>query len=388
MTYIGPSADIYAYFCGLMDGNLRRFDTLENAAKYAQNRTQSSDSVEIFFIERAAVAANPKGVAALREAYGRSYSVLISKDISSSVHPDYIRLGFSDLISTNISKKEFRDKVQVINFVAQKLYSKVEKKDEDIKLFKLPLCIRLFDICFSLMAILILSPILIITALAIVLESPGKIIYKSKRVGSNYKVFDFLKFRSMYADADKRLKEFNSYNQYQSDETESSDLEDSKIAIDVENVEDSDLSNMLVGDDYVIDEKQYLREINEEQKNAFIKLENDPRITKVGHFIRKYSIDELPQLINVLKGDMSIVGNRPLPVYEAELLTSDADAVRFMAPAGITGLWQVEKRGSAGKLSAEERKQLDIKYAETYSFWLNIKIILRTFTAFIQKEDV
>lgn len=388
MTYIGPSADIYAYFCGLMDGNLRRFDTLENAAKYAQNRTQSSDSVEIFFIERAAVAANPKGVAALREAYGRSYSVLISKDISSSVHPDYIRLGFSDLISTNISKKEFRDKVQVINFVAQKLYSKVEKKDEDIKLFKLPLGIRLFDICFSLMAILILSPILIITALAIVLESPGKIIYKSKRVGSNYKVFDFLKFRSMYADADKRLKEFNSYNQYQSDEAESSDLEDSKIAIDVENVEDSDLSNMLVGDDYVIDEKQYLREINEEQKNAFIKLENDPRITKVGHFIRKYSIDELPQLINVLKGDMSIVGNRPLPVYEAELLTSDADAVRFMAPAGITGLWQVEKRGSAGKLSAEERKQLDIKYAETYSFWLNIKIILRTFTAFIQKEDV
>ena len=115
-------------------------------------------------------------------------------------------------------------------------------------------------------------------------------------------------------------------------------------------------------------------------------MENDPRITKVGRFIRKYSIDELPQLINILKGDMSIVGNRPLPLYEAELLTSDEHIDRFMGPAGLTGLWQVEKRGEAGKLSAEERKQLDIKYAKTFSFWLDIKIILKTVTAFIQKR--
>ena len=117
-------------------------------------------------------------------------------------------------------------------------------------------------------------------------------------------------------------------------------------------------------------------------------MENDPRITKVGRFIRKYSIDELPQLINILKGDMSIVGNRPLPLYEAELLTSDEHIDRFMGPAGLTGLWQVEKRGEAGKLSAEERKQLDIKYAKTFSFWSDIKIILKTVTAFIQKENV
>ncbi len=115
-------------------------------------------------------------------------------------------------------------------------------------------------------------------------------------------------------------------------------------------------------------------------------MENDPRITKVGRFIRKYSIDELPQLINILKGDMSIVGNRPLPLYEAELLTSDEHIDRFMGPAGLTGLWQVEKRGEAGKLSAEERKQLDIKYAKTFSFWLDIKIILKTVTAFVQKR--
>lgn len=125
-----------------------------------------------------------------------------------------------------------------------------------------------------------------------------------------------------------------------------------------------------------------------ERSNAFIKLENDPRITKIGHIIRKYSIDELPQLFNILKGDMSIVGNRPLPIYEAELLTSDEYIQRFMAPAGLTGLWQVEKRGNSGSMSAEERKQLDIKYAHTFSFWLDAKIIFKTFTAFVQKEDV
>ena len=124
------------------------------------------------------------------------------------------------------------------------------------------------------------------------------------------------------------------------------------------------------------------------KKNAFVKYENDPRITKVGHIIRKYSIDELPQLINILKGDMSIVGNRPLPLYEAELLTSDDYIERFMAPAGLTGLWQVEKRGDQGALSAEERKQLDIKYARNFSFRMDIRIIFKTFTAFVQKENV
>lgn len=124
------------------------------------------------------------------------------------------------------------------------------------------------------------------------------------------------------------------------------------------------------------------------KKNAFVKIENDPRVTRVGRIIRKYSIDELPQLINVLKGDMSIIGNRPLPLYEAELLTSDDAIDRFMGPSGLTGLWQVEKRGDSGRMSAEERKQLDIKYAKEFSFTLDMKILLKTFTAFIQKENV
>ena len=119
-----------------------------------------------------------------------------------------------------------------------------------------------------------------------------------------------------------------------------------------------------------------------------MKLENDPRITRVGRFIRKYSIDELPQLINILKGDMSVVGNRPLPLYEAERLTSDEYIDRFMAPAGLTGLWQVEKRGDSGSMSAEERKKLDIEYARDFSFGMDFRIILKTISAFVQKENV
>ena len=150
----------------------------------------------------------------------------------------------------------------------------------------------------------------------------------------------------------------------------------------------SDEEIMLVGDDYVVAESDFNKKKEEEINNAFVKIENDPRVTKVGRFIRKYSIDELPQLFNILKGDMSIVGNRPLPLYEAEKLTADSSIDRFMAPAGLTGLWQVEERGRGGMMSAEERKQLDITYGQTYNFMLDMKIIFRTLTAFVQKENV
>ena len=97
--------------------------------------------------------------------------------------------------------------------------------------------------------------------------------------------------------------------------------------------------------------------------------------------------DRCTQLFNVLKGDMSIVGNRPLPLYEAEQLTSDDWGERFLAPAGITGLWQVEKRGK-GEMSEEERKALDNKYAKNFSFWNDIRLILKTIPALFQKENV
>lgn len=144
----------------------------------------------------------------------------------------------------------------------------------------------------------------------------------------------------------------------------------------------------MISDDEVISEEEFLKEKNKRRQNNFVKLENDPRITKIGRFIRKYSIDEIPQLINILKGEMSIVGNRPLPLYEAEQLTSDKYIDRFLGPAGLTGLWQVEKRGDSGRLSPEERKQLDIYYAKNFNFWMDLKIVIKTFSSFVQKENV
>jgi lipopolysaccharide/colanic/teichoic acid biosynthesis glycosyltransferase len=224
-------------------------------------------------------------------------------------------------------------------------------------------------------------------------------------VGTNYTIFDFLKFRSMYIDAEEKLKEVakEAGNQYAETNKEEDTADQNKVItaplgdeaemmmMDMGMESDMMISDdevMLVGDDYVVAESDYNREKESEINNAFVKIENDPRVTKVGKFIRKYSIDELPQLFNILKGDMSIVGNRPLPLYEAEKLTADASIDRFMAPAGLTGLWQVEERGKGGLMSAEERKQLDITYGQTYNFMLDMKIIFRTLTAFIQKDNV
>ena len=249
---------------------------------------------------------------------------------------------------------------------------------------------RVLDILLSSLGIIILSPVFIIVSIAILIESRGPVIYRSKRAGQYYKIFDFFKFRSMYCDADSRLNEYLKLNKYNIQIPEP----DADTYIISEKDKDTiiDLCKnkgkyIYVYDDGVLSADEYESKKKNKSNNIFIKLENDPRVTKVGRFIRKYSLDELPQLFNVLKGDMSFVGNRPLPLYEAELLTNDNNAERFTAPSGLTGLWQAEKRGHAGKMSAEERIQLDKYYARNNSLKMDMAIFFKTFTAFIQKED-
>ena len=255
--------------------------------------------------------------------------------------------------------------------------------------YKIPFMKRLLDIIVSLSVLLVLSPLLLLVALAIRIESRGSVIYKSKRVGTGYRIFDFLKFRSMYTGADAGLKELEHLNQYnQSRQSNKSNNNIPPCPRCAGLPEGEYCSPVLYIEGKKICEYWY-NELKKKDKAAtFIKIENDPRITKVGKFIRNTSIDELPQLINVLKGDMSIVGNRPLPLYEAEQLTSDDWSARFLAPAGITGLWQVELRGKGGIMSEEERKGLDNQYAYTYSLLGDIKLILRTIPALFQKENV
>ena len=338
----------------------------------------------------------------LRKKCSNIYIILLTEPLSGEERDIYQKCGINDTLSVNASVTELNKKIQFISDRESIMFDDQVSKKHILR-FKIPLWKRLFDIFFSGLAIIILSPVFIITAIAIKLESPGPVLFKSKRVGTNYTVFDFLKFRSMYSDAEKRLKEVskesgNQYAEKEEPEKENQptitaplgdEAEQAMLALGMESdMMISDDEVMLVGDDFVVAESDFTKQKEEEINNAFVKIENDPRVTKVGRFIRKYSIDELPQLFNILKGDMSIVGNRPLPLYEAEKLTIDSSIDRFMAPAGLTGLWQVEERGKGGLMSAEERKQLDITYGRTYNFLLDMKIIFRTLTAFVQKENV
>lgn len=262
----------------------------------------------------------------------------------------------------------------------------IAKKRNNIlaeKKYKIPLVKRIFDICVAGTALLLLSPVLIVIAILIKAGSKGPLFYISKRVGTGYKVFDFYKLRSMRQDADKMVKDLMHLNQY----AETLEVEEQPVLVGDQMEFDEFNPEMLISDEAIVQEDSYRIQQRSKADNAFFKIEKDPRITKVGHFIRNTSIDELPQLINVLKGDMSIVGNRPLPLYEAEQLTTDEYTERFNAPAGITGLWQVTERGKSG-VSTDSRKRLDVEYATKYSIWLDFKILFMTFPALFQKSDV
>ena len=351
----------------------------------------------VFFEQGADQDDDINAITYLKKKNKRIYIILLTSELDPNDRVLYQKSGINDTLDTKASITEFNKKIQFISDRENMLFDDQQPKYRMLR-FKIPVWKRLFDVFFAIFALIITSPIFILTAIAIKLESKGPAIFKSKRVGANYTIFNFLKFRSMYQDAEERLKEVakEAGNQYaEMNKKESTPAPTMSMTPDLmmsigddTNMMISDDEVMLVGDDFVISETEFSKEKQEEIDNAFVKIENDPRVTKVGKFIRKFSIDELPQLINILKGDMSVVGNRPLPLYEAEKLTIDTSIDRFMAPAGLTGLWQVEERGKGGMMSAEERKQLDIKYGQTYNFWLDMKILFRTFFAFVQKENV
>lgn len=199
---------------------------------------------------------------------------------------------------------------------------------------------RALDIFLSLVILIVTLPLLLIIGILVKLTSKGPILYVSKRAGEGFRVFSFYKFRTMVAGAEEMLDTLHTKNMYSTSKG----------------------------------------------NPAFFKISNDPRVTKMGQFLRNTSLDELPQLLNVLRGDMSLVGNRPLPLYEAATLTTREWAERFMAPAGITGLWQISKRGKP-KMSAEERISLDITYARSRSLRRDLKILLSTPAALVQKQN-
>lgn len=182
---------------------------------------------------------------------------------------------------------------------------------------------RLFDIAASCAAMVILSPVFLITAIAILLEDGGPVFFVQPRAGKDMNPFSMYKFRSMCKDADKK------FAQMQKD--------------------------------------------NEQSGHAF-KIKDDPRITKVGKFIRKYSIDELPQLINILKGDMSIVGPRPILTFQMEAC-NEYEKQRLLVKPGLTCYWQISGRAN---IAWDEWVELDLKYIEDMGMLTDVKMILKT----------
>ena len=190
---------------------------------------------------------------------------------------------------------------------------------------------RALDIVGALSGLILLSPLLLAVAGAIRLDSPGPILFRQKRAGVDEKVFICYMFRSMYEDAERRQAELEAQN---------------------------------------------------EADGAVFKIKDDPRITRVGRFIRKWSVDELPQLINVLKGEMSLVGPRPLPMRDFERM-SELQKRRLAAVPGMSGYWQISGRSN---LSFEDMVRLDLYYIENWSLSFDIKIIVKTLGAVIRRE--
>ncbi|MGA8184524.1 MAG: sugar transferase [Terriglobia bacterium] len=189
---------------------------------------------------------------------------------------------------------------------------------------------RGLDVVLSSVLLLVLSPLLLLTALVVKLTSPGPVLFRQRRVGLNKRQFWICKFRTMVPDAEKRMAELEKSN---------------------------------------------------EVSGPVFKIKNDPRLTPVGKFLRSTSIDELPQLLNVLRGDMSLVGPRPLPIRDCQGFEQDWHRRRFSVRPGITCLWQVNGRSS---VPFERWMELDMQYIDEWSLWLDFKILAGTIPAVLK----
>ncbi len=315
--------------------------------------------------------------------------ILIVNRITEASRNIALHEQFADIFERPVNREDLLARANYLIENPPRYHKSILDSKTIFPKYSIPLVKRVFDLVVSITALIVILPFLLIFALIIIIESKGPVFYAAKRVGSGYNLFDFYKFRSMRQGADAMLKNLKHLNQYSIDpETELGAQDYKNFICDECKASNVPCRSQLYMDGDMICEKIFgeVKKIKEGSK--FIKIENDPRITRFGKFMRITSIDELPQLFNVIKGDMSIVGNRPLPLYEAEKLTTDQFALRFMAPAGITGLWQVTKRGKGGPMSEEERMELDNEYAKNYSFWHDIIIILKTVPALFQKENV
>ncbi|SOD93152.1 sugar transferase [Spirosoma fluviale] len=309
--------------------------------------------------------------------------ILITKTITTQLQEKARRLVALDVFSivSDIDKLNLR-----VDYLIQKaayLHSAARWETVDLPELTIPIWKRVLDISVSLAVLIALSPVLLVAAILVFIDHPGPVFYSSKRVGKDYKVFDMYKFRSMRPNADKLIADMSAHNIYNTAETAPTD--NSRC----ENCTRAGIpcQQPLFLKEQLICEREYVNA--KKAKAMFSKFRNDPRVTPIGAFLRNTSIDELPQLFNIIRGDMSLVGNRPLPIYEAERLTTSGHVQRFAAPAGLTGLWQVTKRGkSKGVMSDHERIQLDIQYAEKFSFRTDMTIMLRTVTAVFQQENV
>jgi lipopolysaccharide/colanic/teichoic acid biosynthesis glycosyltransferase len=310
--------------------------------------------------------------------------ILICDHVTQDDIQKCLQNGINDCFDLDFNAEKL---IERVNFLSKTLKNNIATEKLIVRSYSIPWYKRLFDIAVSFTALLLLSPLFIVVIILIKLDSRGPIFYISKRAGTGFGLFDFYKFRSMAINADKKISSLSHLNQYASADSTKKEDGDKTFSYceDCLNTK-SECKNPLYFDKLIVCEKNYFN--GNSNNGTFLKIQNDPRVTKLGKFLRNSSIDELPQLFNVLKGNMSIVGNRPLPLYEAEKLTNDQFALRFIAPAGITGLWQVTKRGKSGVMSQEERIQLDNDYAANCSFRKDIIIILKTIPALLQKENV